>query len=186
MISNEQLIEDFRNGIFALNTRRFGTVAEIMIRRLYGFCYSNAVAYDLYDPRKELKIEVKFSRATKENETRISENNVIEQCLAALSLENRILMSNETDYYSFDSNIQQVKPLCFDYLFYGLFFADHVEIYGIDSADVANIPGFSGRQHYGNDGEGQFHLNESTISFHRDHCFQKELTYIELYNLLNC
>jgi hypothetical protein len=133
-----------------------------------------------------LKIEVKFSRATKENEARISENNVIEQCLAASSLENRILMSNETDYYSFDSNIQQVKPLCFDYLFYGLFFADYIEIYGINSADVANIPGFSGRQHYGNDGEGQFHLNERTISFHRDHYFLNELTYVELYNLLNC
>ena len=30
----EQKIIDFRDGIFALRTRRFGTVAEIMIKKL--------------------------------------------------------------------------------------------------------------------------------------------------------
>ncbi|MEI3311726.1 MAG: hypothetical protein V8R78_08130 [Evtepia gabavorous] len=29
-------IEKFKNGIFDLRTRRFGTVAEIMIKKLYG------------------------------------------------------------------------------------------------------------------------------------------------------
>ncbi len=185
MYYDEHLIDAFRNGIFALNTRRFGTIAEIMVRKLYDFCYANTVSYDLYDSREERKIEVKFSRATKENESRISEVNVIEQCLAASSLENRALSAEETQYFSFDSNIQQVKPLCFDFLFYGLFFTDRIEIYGISSEDIERIPGFSGHQHLGNDGEGQFHLNERTISFHRQNCFLKELTYPELYNLLN-
>ena len=34
-IVNNAVIEEFRDGIFALRTRRFGTVAEIMIKRLY-------------------------------------------------------------------------------------------------------------------------------------------------------
>ena len=33
MITNE-VIDEFRDGIFALRTRRFGTVAEIMIKKL--------------------------------------------------------------------------------------------------------------------------------------------------------
>ena len=31
----DDLIEEFRDGIFALRTRRFGTVAEIMVKRLW-------------------------------------------------------------------------------------------------------------------------------------------------------
>lgn len=32
---NKERINEFRDGIFALRTRRFGTVTKIMIKRLY-------------------------------------------------------------------------------------------------------------------------------------------------------
>lgn len=34
-------IKEFRDGIFALRTRRFGTVAELMIEALYSFTKSH-------------------------------------------------------------------------------------------------------------------------------------------------
>ncbi len=175
----------FREGLFALNTRRFGTVAEIMIKKLYQFQWSGTRTYDLYDCSNSFRIEVKFSRAAKEHPEKIKEENVIDQCLSDAYLENRFLNADEVSLFSFDSNIQQIKCRNFDYLFYGLFFRDCVEIYAIHSADIYGIPGYSDRQHAGNVGEGQFHLNNNSIDFHRNNYFERTLTYYELFELLN-
>lgn len=177
-------LDIFVEGLFALNTRRFGTVAEIMIKKLYQYQWSGKRSYDLYDQIHDLRIEVKFSRAVKAHPEPISEVNVVEQCMSDAFLENRSLNSYESDLSQFDSNIQQVKCHNFDYLFYGLFFMDCIEIYGMASSDVYSVPGYSNCQHAGNVGEGQFHLNNSSIDFHRRNCFQRSLTYCELFELL--
>lgn len=182
-ISDAEL-NTFIEGLFALNTRRFGTVAEIMIKKLYDYQWSGVRAYDLYDERCNERIEVKFSRAAKEHSERISEQNVISQCMSDAYLENRSMYSSETSQFIFDSNIQQIKCRNFDVLFYGLFFMDCIEIYGIPSPEVYNVPGYSDRQHEGNIGEGQFHLNNSSIDYHRQNWFQRALTYRELFALL--
>lgn len=57
-------------GLFSLNTRRFGTVAEYMIQLLYNFDESKSLAFDKKD-NKGNRIEVKFSRVLKENENSI-------------------------------------------------------------------------------------------------------------------
>ncbi|NMA82414.1 MAG: hypothetical protein GX962_00935, partial [Epulopiscium sp.] len=45
--------------------------------------------------------------------------------------------------------------------------------------------GYSDFQHKGNEGEGQFHLNQDTINYHFDHHFKQWLTYEELYELFS-
>ena len=183
-IVNDAQIEEFRDGIFALRTRRFGTVAEIMIKRLYDLDESGSLAFDKRDRSSDERIEVKFSTVMKENDDKIRDDNVIEQCQKA-NLANRAMRSSDTDRYSFDCNIQQVKRREFDVLYYGLFFADQIEIYRMDSGEVLDCPGYSDKQHRGNEGEGQFHLNESNIEYHRHHFLERVLTYAELFNLLN-
>lgn len=184
MRASDAEISTFIEGLFALNTRRFGTVGEIMIKRLYSFDWSGTKLYDLYNPNTDERIEVKFSRAAKEHSEKINEGNVISQCMSYAYLENRSMCSNEVTIYSFDSNIQQIKCRNFDYLFYGLFFTDCIEIYGISSNEVYNVPGYSDHQHEGNVGEGQFHLNNSSIDFHRRSCYQQSLSYYDLFELL--
>ena len=183
-IVNNVVVEEFRNGIFALRTRRFGTVAEIMIKHLYDLDESNSLAFDKRDRSSDKRIEVKFSTVRKENDDKIRDDNVIEQCQKA-NLANRAMRSSDTDQYSFDCNIQQVKCKEFDILYYGLFFADQIEIFKMDSNEILRCPGYSDKQHRGNKGEGQFHLNESNIEYHRNHFLQKVLTYVELFHLLN-
>lgn len=97
---------------------------------------------------------------------------------------NLVTMGSLTGRYSFDCNIQQVKRKEFDLLYYGLFFADKIEVYKMTSKEVLDCPGYSDKQHRGNEGEGQFHLNESNIEYHRNHFLERVLTYAELYNLL--
>ena len=130
-------------------------------------------------------IEVKFSRATKSNLKTIQEDNVIDQCLSAGNLGNRTFNKANATKTAFDSNIQQVKCRNFDILYYGLFYADSIEIFCIESTHVKDIPGYSNKQHDGNIGEGQFHLNNKTIESHRELYFKKKLTYQQLYNVLN-
>lgn len=175
-------IEDFRNGIFSLHTRRFGTVAEIMIKKIYQLENSGSLAFDKLDAASGAKIEIKFSRALKENECKINEKNVIDQCLKATSAQ-REFASTETDTYSFDCNIQQVKSKEFDILYYGIFFKDCVEIFKITNEEVKNLSNYSDKQHRGNIGEGQFHISSANIQFHRDNYFDRKLTYEELYSL---
>lgn len=75
------IIKDFREGIFSLRTRRFGTVAEYMIKGLMKADMSHNLAYDLKDSQLN-RIEVKFSTVMTKNKSIITEQNVIQQILS--------------------------------------------------------------------------------------------------------
>ena len=79
-MAGDELIQEFRDGIFALRTRRFGTVAEIMVKRLYDLDESGSLAFDKRDRHSNKRIEVKFSTVMKENDDKIRDDNVIETC----------------------------------------------------------------------------------------------------------
>jgi len=177
-------IKEFRDGIFALRTRRFGTVAELMIRKLINLSNAQNQFHDLYDAANGKRVEVKFSTVMKENEAVINESNVIDQCIKA-NLAKRAMASTEIGTHRFDCNIQQVKRKEFDILYYGLFFADRIAIFSMESSEVLNCYGYSDFQHKGNKGEGQFHLNQDSIDYHFKNHFKQWLTYEELYELFS-
>lgn len=177
-------IQKFRDGIFALRTRRFGKVAEIMIKKLYGYSFSMCKEYDLKGD--DVRVEVKFSTVVEQNNKRITEDNVIDQCSKA-NASARMLMCSEQALSRFDCNIQQVKCDNFDILYYGLFFADKIQIFKIASTDIKNDKDikYSDKQHSNSVGEGQFHINDSTYAHHKECYFDKEITYKDLYNLFD-
>ena len=92
---------------------------------------------------------------------------------------------NETEYNRFDCNIQQIKREQFDILFYGLFYIDCIEIFCSDTKDIGLIPGYSDYQHYGNKGEGQFHINNNSLPYHRQNHFNTVIKYADLFDLFN-
>src|SRR5438094_745931 len=124
-----------RDGIFALHTRRFGSVAEVMMSRLLKAAKGRSVFHDLYDDAKSHRIEVKFSRVQKQAETVITEVTVL-QCIAEATASNRLIRFKEWPKHRFDCNIQQVKRSEFDILYYGLFFADCVTIFRIERDEI--------------------------------------------------
>lgn len=81
-VSNVELDEDekkLRDGIFNLETIRFGKIPEIMIKKKYGYSFSNGTTeYDLISDSGE-KIEVKFS-CVREKEADITEENEVLDC----------------------------------------------------------------------------------------------------------
>lgn len=87
-------------------------------------------------------------------------------------------------HFEFDCNIQQVKRAEFDHLYYGIFFSDCVVIFHITSEQIGPQIYYSDKQHKGNEGEGQFHLNQDTIAIHEKNYLYRSLTYAELLDLL--
>ena len=81
--------EQLRDGIFALNTRRFGTVAEIMIKKLKGLGKSKNMFHDLFDPAGGKRIEVKFSRVG-QNLDKLTEHNLLECILKEQGTDRRV------------------------------------------------------------------------------------------------
>lgn len=176
-------IDEFRDGIFALRTRRFGSVAEIMIKKIYKLDDSHTIEYDKFDNEGAKRIEVKFSTVMRKNSKKINENNVISQCLEA-NVSNRAIAYLDIKKCKFDCNIQQIKCHKFDVLYYGLFFADEILLFKMSSKEVKQCKGYSDKQHAGNIGEGQFHINNDTLEYHLENYLIKKLTYKELYNIL--
>ena len=172
-----------RDGVFSLHTRRFGSVAEVMIRRLIHCGRARNLFHDLYDDAAQLRIEVKFSRVQKAAETRISEETVL-RCIEESTSAHRLVALTEWDQHRFDCNIQQIKRREFDVLYYGLFFSDCVTIFRINSGDIGRRINYSDKQHKGNVGEGQFHINHDTLRVHLDNYLYRTLTYDQLLELL--
>ncbi len=177
----KEKIEQFKKGIFTLHTRRFGSVAEIMIKKLYNLEKSDSIYYDMKDKQNK-RIEIKFATVLKANTSTIKDNNVIEQCTNAI-LEIRKMASEDVPKYKFDCNFQQIKCAEFDILYYGLFYSDKIEIYKMTTGQVLICKGYSNKQHKGNKNEGQFHIKNDNLEYHRKNYLQKTLTYEELYEL---
>lgn len=171
--------EELRDGIFALFTRRFGTVAELMVKRMQDLAPARARFHDLFDDLAKKRVEVKFSRVLNAHEGAITSANVLEAIEAARA-ERKAVAVDHAECDDYDCNIQQVKCAEFDVLYYGLFFRDRIVVFRVDSDKVPAIPGYSDRQHKGNEGEGQFHISAKHYGWHRDNHFYAELTYDQL------
>ena len=176
--------EKLRDGIFALRTSRFGSVAECMVKRLLKCSGARSRFHDLFDDAQRHRIEVKFSVVGKKAKRTVTEQTVV-QCIEEATAEKRMVAFSDWQQHNFDCNIQQVKRTEFEVLYYGLFFSDCVKIFRIESKSIKeNTRGgriyYSDFQHKGNEGEGQFHINQNTYQIHLDHYHYKTLTYDDL------
>ena len=175
--------ETFRDGIFALRTRRFGTVAEVLVQRLYRLKKSQTLFHDLFDDTQKQRVEVKFSMVLKKHRAPITEATVLQR-IAEETSSQRMIAFSAWQTSTFDSNIQQVKRPEFDILYYGLFFSDQIAIFRIASGDIGSQIGYSDKQHKGNIGEGQFHITNTNLQFHLDHHLAGQLSYDEFLEML--
>jgi len=133
---------------------------------------------------EQKRVEVKFSVVRKKSDTPINEETVL-KCVEEATSESRMVSFESWESYEFDCNIQQIKKPEFDVLYYGLFFTDVVLIFRINSDDIGGNVNYSDKQHKGNVGEGQFHINQDTLQTHLNDYLYSKLTYEELLDLLS-
>jgi len=167
-------MSNLKDAIFKLGYKRFGTVAEILVKKLFNAEVSPDNTYDLIIDEK--KVECKFSRAQKKDTVKVTEDTILE---AIFQDANRDIDYDTCEFYSWDCNFQQIKKDLFDVLYYGIFFSDCLVIYSIKSEDINEEVNYSNKQHRGNVGEGQFHINARSIGLHEKNLVQI-LSYEEI------
>ena len=59
--------KNFREAIINLNTRQFGKVVELIVTLIKHYEISTHLDFDVYDPKRKMKIEVKSSRVFNRN-----------------------------------------------------------------------------------------------------------------------
>ena len=179
MINNNT--SKFRDGLIDLNTRQFGTSAEVVIKILKDCIDSKKLEFDLIESDRH-KIEVKASKVFRGQPLKLNVENFYELIIHN-SNRDRLLSREEIKNEEFDCNIQQIKTKLFDKLVYLLFFKDVIEIFEIDAKEISddkkNIR-YSDKQHRGNKGEGQFHINNTTYNYHKKRYFIQAITYEKL------
>jgi hypothetical protein len=179
---------ELRDLIFNLHTRKFGNVGEKLIEKVLlelGFVVEEPenTSYDIIVNDK--KDEIKCSRVLGKSTLDLENGNILD-ALKNHVTERHVSLENSCNV-TWDCNIQQVKPKYFSTLWYSLFFEDKVIIFKITSNEVImddNI-NYSNKQHRGNEGEGQFHINNKNIKHHLTNYLVKSLTYDEVYDKLN-
>lgn len=174
-------LQTIKTNIRLLAPRPFGEkIGEIILDNLIlGLSKADNNSHDRKQGKK--KIESKFARAIKKVDTK--NLSFIEQLSSTASLS----YVNSASKEKFDCNIQQIKPKCFDTLYYGVIFDDCVYVFKIDSKqllkDSKNI-GYSNKQHRGNIGEGQFHIKSTNLQYHIDNYLYQKLNWNEFIKLL--
>lgn len=185
-------VKTFQNGIFKLRTRRFGTVAELLVQKLLSANKSRTIFHDLFDEANDHRIEVKFSTVNRVCDLTITPDTLLD-CISTAS-EDRSVPYAEWERYRFGCNIQQIKRTEFDFLYYGLFFSDQIVIFRIPADQIlttkeiskyggVNI-GYSDKQHKGNIGEGQFFITNKTLPLHLEHYLYRSITYEQFLDIM--
>lgn len=109
---------DIADRLLTLSPKKAGTYMEEFCRRLHTFDTSSSGAHDAKSQNKS--IEIKCSRVISEDES----STAISLFDQMVNASRGIINFSEGFSRSFDCNIQQVKPECFDELYYYLIFGD--------------------------------------------------------------
>jgi hypothetical protein len=163
-----------KSAIFDLGYKRFGTYAEIFMKKHIGAEFSGNSKWDLNKDGQ--KIECKFTRAQQEAKRKITEENILEVLYDNAC---RDVLYDTCELSKWDCNFQQIKKDLFDVLYYGIFFSDCLVVYCINSEDINKDINYCNKQHRGNVGEGQFHINQRNIGLHDKHLYSI-LSYEEI------
>ncbi|MBQ5469943.1 MAG: hypothetical protein IIT54_04985 [Acetobacter sp.] len=178
--------EKLRDWILNQNTRRVGQIAEDIIQKLFNLEKGHNQYHDLYDPNSNSRIEVKSSIVQEKHKNSSQLENVIKKLQSqTFTPKNRYISFNDWQSCQFDCNIQQIKRDQFEVLYYVLFFYDKILIFRINSVDIGTDDKifYSNIQHLGNEGEGQFHINEKTLAYHYEKYLERLLEYSEIVSL---
>lgn len=126
-------------------------------------------SFDAYviDESHKIKVEFKATRATFMKNGKSDLSSTVERAMYA----GDDVASKKS---AFDWNFQQIKPAMADIFVLIAAFVDTNKYWVFTSNEIANAPGFSGKQHRGNEGEGQIHFKKTNIRSFDEYIVKRE------------
>lgn len=126
-------------------------------------------SFDAYviDDSHKIKVEFKATRATFKKNGKDDLSSTVDRAM---------YVGDEFDptQPGFDWNFQQVKPAMADIFVIIAAFVDGNKYWVFTSDEIENAPGFSGKQHRGNEGEGQIHFKKTNIESFNDYIVERD------------
>jgi hypothetical protein len=177
MLNSEEKI---KNTIIGIAPKKLGNLVEDIIRQQ--FCFEKVNKNTEYDACKELRrIEIKSSRALEEIAD--TDNDYFSYLV---SYSRSLIKIEDLKTKTYVCNIQQVKPKLFDDLYYTLVVNEGILVFKMTKKEIKNDKkiAFSGKQHRGNIGEGQFHIKKANIQHHMDTYHIKTLLWSDIFKTL--
>ena len=173
-----QQVEILKQNLLTMDPRNFGEkFGEAIFMELFPELEPSAVASHDADLAGS-RVEIKISRAKKPKK----KEGLFENLLVRTGSSFVCHAASE----KYDCNIQQVKPKYFDLIYYGVFFEDGLYLFRATSEDIVSDPAvrYSDKQHRGNKGEGQFHINSKTLPHHMDKFFIRSVDWQEILKIV--
>jgi hypothetical protein len=133
--------------------------------------YKNEYDMVIINDNHIIKVEVKASRVTDLD----GREELVERALS------------KHDSKSFDMNFQQLKVRCADVFVFLIVWTDKIEMLVLNKDEISNSRFYSDKQHRGNVGEGQLHINQRNIKEFATHIVEPSQIYpaiIKSYNQL--
>lgn len=155
-------------------------MVEIIVASINNLKQSDDNSHDRFCPQLNQRIEVKGVRAFSKN--RDDKINIAEWMLQENSSKS-LVCDNDKLKEKWSGGICQIKPDCFDILFYASFFHDKAYFFSITAEELIAYKKYSKKQHRGGN-MGQFHLDPKTIQYHIDNHSFCVLSYAQLVQIL--
>jgi hypothetical protein len=178
----------FRDCLFRLHTRKFGTINEIVISKYLtqlGYVVKKSKDGGKTDRQiNNKKSEIKASRVLETNPIEGESKTLVEDIMSYVEV---VVPFDKCEEMNYLCNIQQIKNILFDDLYYSVYFKDIILFFKATKQqmidDVKNMK-YSDRQHRGNKGEGQFGIKPQTIKYHMENYLIGSIEYSDMIELL--
>jgi len=181
---DDKSIENLRLNLIHADCKTFGRIFEIIVSHLQNLSEANDQSYDRKCKTTKKRVEVKASRAF-EKTTKLTESNAYE-LLTQSNAHKKLVQSNDLKNPNYDCGIFQVKPTCFEELYYCIVFHENVYIFKINKKEITEDKaiGYSKKQH--RTGKmGQFHIHAKNIDHHMQNYLYRKLNYSQILAVLN-
>lgn len=171
---------NFKNGLLALNTRRFGIVNSLIVQEYCDLVANSDKHCDAYNPTNGHNIEIAGSRAYSKNDISINSKNLVKVCCDPKS-KPTLVKEQDADKSIWSCHIQQLRTSHFDDLIFSLFFEDKIKIFLVPKNGLMKLPNFSRKQHLGGKNEGQLAISNWNYDYFKDNFEIYSLSYREVY-----
>jgi hypothetical protein len=182
LVAQMNLENTLRNNLIKADNRRFGSVFEHVLEKINGLKKADHISHDRFCDKNQQRIEVKSARVFLRKET--ADLNISEWAFSDIA--DKVLVPDKEKFTThWQIGFGQIKPDCFDMLYYTTVFHDRIHMFRITPERLIEDTrtGYSKSQHR-NGTMGQLPMTHTTLSYHLENYHFFTMTYEQLVFIL--
>lgn len=172
-----------RENIIRADSRKFGTIFEFVLEQINGLTKADSVSHDRYCAKSKKRIEMKSVRVFEKLDNGGADK--IAEWVLSQNPHKNLVADKDKFTASWDGGFGQIKPDCFDVLYYTTVFHDRIYMFKANRDDLLNDKGMGYCLRENRNGNsGQFYMSSKSIAYHIQKYLFFTLTYEQLVFIL--